>query len=180
MDSKMKLNHENNNTSLPVQTQWRQKLIEEVNMKYRQFSRATKNIKEFPYEARILAVEKIEKIKEIDKFPRSIGLEQHLFEQTSDVDEPNHSQSESRCSLLHQNKKFYKISHNSSIFTGLNRMPVHKSNKTWNIVHIPTHEVLLCDECGVKFGSGRTLNRHKTHQHASYKLICPECDYATT
>ena len=50
----------------------------------------------------------------------------------------------------------------------------------WNIVHTPTQEVLICDECGVKFGSGRTLNRHKTYQHASYKLICPECDYVTT
>ena len=59
-------------------------------------------------------------------------------------------------------------------------MPAKNSNKTWNIVHIPTREVLICEERGMKFGSGRTLNRHKTHQHASYKLICPECDYATT
>ena len=59
-------------------------------------------------------------------------------------------------------------------------MPAKKNNQTWNIVHNPTQEVLICDECGAKFGSTRTLNRHKTYQHASYKLICPECDYATT
>ena len=59
-------------------------------------------------------------------------------------------------------------------------MPVKKKIQTWNIVHIPTQEVLICDECWVKFGSTTTLNRHKTYQHPSYKLICPECNYATT
>ena len=59
-------------------------------------------------------------------------------------------------------------------------MPADKNNQTWNIVHIPTQQVLICDKCGVKFGSERTLNRHKTYQHASYKLFCPEFNYATT
>ena len=106
MDSKKKVNHENNNTSLPVQTQWCRKLIEEVNMKYRQFSQAMNDTKEIPHKARILAVEKIGKLKKIEKFTRSVGLERHFLEQTSDVDEPNHSQSKSRHSLPHQNKNF--------------------------------------------------------------------------
>ena len=59
-------------------------------------------------------------------------------------------------------------------------MPVEKNNQKWNVVHTPTQEVLICDECGVKFGSKITLNRHKTYQHDSYKLICPECNYVTT
>ena len=59
-------------------------------------------------------------------------------------------------------------------------MPSKKSTKIWNIVHISSRKVLICDECGTKFGSESTLNRHKTYQHASYKLICPECNYATT
>ena len=116
----------------------------------------------------------------MEEFPRSIGLEQHLLVHTSDVDETDHSWSELRRSLPHQNKKFCKTNQNSSIIPGLYAMPAKKSNKIWNIVHIPTREVLICDECGVKFGSEMTLKRHKTYQHASYKLICPECNYAMT
>ena len=146
-------------------------------MKYRQFSLATSDTEKVLNKASILADKKIEKMEE---FPRSIGLEQHLLVHTSDVDETDHSGSKSRCSLPHQNNKFCKINQNSSIIPGLNAMPAKKSNKIWNIVHIPSQKVLICDECGVKFGSKSTLNRHKTYQHASYKLICTECDYATT
>ena len=174
MEFKKKANRENNNTSLPVQIQQHQKLIEEVNKKYRQFTSDTEKALN---KASILAVEKIEKMEE---FLRSIGLEQHLLVHTSDVDETDHSQSKLRCSLPHQNKKICKINQNSSIIPGLNVMPAKKSNKILNIVHIPTWEMLLCDKCDVKFGSKMTLKRHKTHQHASYKLICPECNYATT
>ena len=116
----------------------------------------------------------------MEEILRSSGLEQHHLVHTSEVDESDHSQSKSRCSLLHQNEKFCKINQNSSIIPGLNAMPSKKSNKIWNIVHIPSRKVLICDECGTKFGSESTLNRHKTYQHASYKLICPECNYATT
>ena len=74
MDSKKKVNLGNNNTSLPVQTktQWRRKLMQEVNMKYRCFSETT-DINH--YKARILTIKEIEKPEQIEGIP---GLERHF------------------------------------------------------------------------------------------------------
>ena len=109
MESEKKANRENNNTSLPVQIEWRCKLIKEVNNKYRQFTLATSNTKEEFNKANILMVEKIGKIEQI---PTPNGLERHHLGHTSydvDVDKINHPQSELRHSFLHQNRKFSEI-----------------------------------------------------------------------
>ena len=65
MESEKKVNHENNNTSLLVQIEQCRKLIKVVNNKYRQFTLATNNTKEESNKARILTVERIEKIEQI-------------------------------------------------------------------------------------------------------------------
>ena len=99
MESEKKLNHENNNTSFPVQIERRRKLIKEVNNKYRQFTLAThNNTKEESDKARILTVERIEKIERIPKFN---GLEWHHGHTSYDVDKTNHPQGESGCSFPH-------------------------------------------------------------------------------
>ena len=175
MDPKKKLRHENNNTSLPVQQEWHHKLINEVNYKYRLFTDATLNTinnEEERNTARIVIIEKISKFD---------GLEQHHFgEQSTGMHHTNHPSGKLRCRFLHRKDKISKNCSKSLNFNGYNNMPAKKDTQRWNIVHIPTSQVLLCDECGIKLGSKTALNRHRIHQHASFKLIYPKCNYLTT
>ena len=111
------------------------------------------------------------------KTPKTNGLEWHHFgERLLDVHNTNHLSGKLRCKFPHQRNKFSEINPKLSKLNGNNNMWAEKNNHKWIILYIPT-QVLLCDKCGIKFSLKTALNRHRTYQHASCKLICPECNY---